>query len=223
MRVALFDVDGTLTDVRVWQGVMDYFKEQRLRRWTVRWFWAVNLPLWFAHKVGLISQSAFRRPWAARLSWLFRGYTEDQAAEIWDWVVEKHLVNHWRADIRELLKQHSERGDLVALVSAGPEPLVTRIAKEVGADLVVATRHEVRNGRFTGRHVSPVCMDAHKAELTREKLIGSGKSVDFAQSFAYADSPGDLALLELVGNPRAVYPDEELREIAEVRGWTILP
>lgn len=223
MRAAFFDVDGTLTDVRVWQGVMDYFKHKRIRQWTARWFWVVHMPLWFAYKAKLISQSAFRRPWAARLSWLFRGYTEDQAKEIWDWVVEQHLVSHWRQDICDLLREHSQNGDLVVLVSAGPGPLVQRIAEEVGANLVVATRHEVREGRYTGKHIPPVCMDEHKGILASEKLLEAGMNIDLPNSYAYADSPGDLALLELVGNPRAVYPDDELKQIAISREWVILP
>lgn len=38
MRAAFFDVDGTLTKNRVWQGLREYFKTRGLRRWTLAYF-----------------------------------------------------------------------------------------------------------------------------------------------------------------------------------------
>jgi putative phosphoserine phosphatase/1-acylglycerol-3-phosphate O-acyltransferase len=46
--------------------------------------------------------------------------------------------------------------------------------------------------------------------------------VDLAGSFAYADSISDLPLLELVGHPTAVYPDEQLAVEALERHWSVL-
>jgi phosphoserine phosphatase len=40
-------------------------------------------------------------------------------------------------------------------------------------------------------------------------------------SYAYADSILDLPMLEKVGNPVAVYPDEGLRSHAAASGWEI--
>ncbi|MEJ2264139.1 MAG: hypothetical protein P8X95_11875 [Anaerolineales bacterium] len=36
MKAAFFDVDGTLTTTRVWEGLMEYFRQRDLRRWTNR-------------------------------------------------------------------------------------------------------------------------------------------------------------------------------------------
>ena len=44
-----------------------------------------------------------------------------------------------------------------------------------------------------------------------------------ALSVAYADSIYDLPVLEMVGRPVAVYPDEELAAVALERGWTVVP
>jgi phosphoserine phosphatase len=45
--------------------------------------------------------------------------------------------------------------------------------------------------------------------------------VDYASSFAYADSLTDLGLFEIVGNPRPVYPAADLREYARRQGWAV--
>lgn len=221
-KAAFFDVDGTLTTGRVWGGIMAYFKVRRQRRLTNFVYWAVHMPIYALFKVGLVSQSAFRRPWAARLPWFFRGLSEAEAEEIWDYVLNGYLPDMWRPDALDLIKQHKRAGDLVVLVSAGPEPLQARIAKAVGADLAVGTEPEVRQGRYTGRISSPVCMDKYKAIMTLDRLKALGLQIDLSASTAYADSAGDVALLEMAGHAVAMHPDAHLRPIAEARGWDII-
>ena len=223
MRAAFFDVDGTLTDTRVWEGLMMYFRVYGLRRWTHRLFWAYHMPYYLLLKAHLISQGTFRRPWAAHLAWYLRGYTPQEAEAIWNWVVEEFLSHHWRMDARRLLDNHRAAGDLVMLVSAGPQPLLERIAREVGASHVVATAFELRNGRYTGRSLEPVCIDENKASMAKAYLERQEIEIDFQASFAYADAGSDLHLLELIGIPVAVYPDEELRLAAKERDWQIFP
>jgi HAD superfamily hydrolase (TIGR01490 family) len=223
VKAAFFDVDGTLTDMRVWEGLMQYFKVRGQRRWTHRFFWAYHMPFYFLRKAGLLSEGSFRKTWAAHLAWYVRGYSIQEAWPVWDWVVNEFLSQHWRVDTRQVLDRHCREGDLVVLVSGGPVPLLERIATEIGVDAVVGTRYEQRNGRYTGRSLEPVCLDENKASLAKGYLLEKGLDVDYQASAAYADSISDLQLLEMVGNPVATYPDEALRQIAGERGWASFP
>ncbi|HLE13100.1 MAG TPA: HAD-IB family hydrolase [Anaerolineales bacterium] len=223
VKAAFFDVDGTLTDTHVWEGLMDYFMAHGQRRWTHRAYWATHMPFYFLHKAGMISEGAFRKPWAAHLAWYMRGYSLEQAQPIWDWVVTEFLSQHWRADTRRLLDRHRHEGDLVVLISGGPAPLLERIAGEIGADHVVGTQFEVRKGRYTGRSLVPICLDENKASLAKTYLQAKGLEVDFQASSAYADSVSDLQMLEMVGVPVATYPGESLVRVAVERGWRIFP
>jgi HAD superfamily hydrolase (TIGR01490 family) len=232
LRAAFFDVDGTLTTERVWRGMLEYFRQRGLRRWTRRFFWAYHMPFYLLYKARLVSQSVFRRPWAAHLSWFVRGYTLEQAQDVWDWVAQEYLTPYWRPDALELIKKHKATGDLVVLVSAGLTPLENAIAREVEADMAVGTQPELkllratRNGRpqsrYTGKLAGPVCLDEQKAELAKAELKARNLDVDFAASIAYADSGTDIFMLEMVGNPIAFHPDEELLPVAQKRGWKIL-
>lgn len=222
IKAAFFDVDGTLTTERVWRGMLEYFRQRNLRRWTRRFFWAYHMPIYLLYKIGLSSQSAFRRPWAAHLPWFIRGYTIEKAQEVWDWVAQVYLKPFWRQDALALIKEHKVAGDLVVLVSAGLTPLEEAIAKVVGADIAVGTELELRDGRYTGGISSPVCLDENKASLAKKKLQDAGVAVDLQVSTAYADSGTDIYMLEMVGNPVAFHPDEELLPIAQKRGWKIL-
>ena len=222
IKAAFFDVDGTLTTERVWRGMLEYFRQRHLRRWTRRFFWAYHMPIYMLYKVGLVSQSAFRRPWAAHLPWFIRGYSIEQAQKVWDWVAQEYLKPYWRSDALDLIKTHKAAGDLVVLVSAGLTPLEEAIGKVVGADIAVGTEPELRDGRYTGGISSPVCLGENKATLARKNLKDAGIYVDLQASTAYADSGTDIYMLEMVGNPIAFHPDEDLRPIADERGWKIM-
>jgi HAD superfamily hydrolase (TIGR01490 family) len=223
MRAAFFDVDGTLTTARVWQGLMDYFRVHNIRRATHLFFWLYHFPLYLLRRMKLISEGSFRKPWAAHLAWYFRGYSVEYAEQIWEWVVAQGLKYYWRADTCVILKEHLEKGDLVVLVSGGPLPLLKHIGEYLGTPHVVGTSVEIRNGRYTGRSVEPICFDEHKANLAKAYLDEIMLVVDLDQSYAYADSTADLSMLEMVGTPIVTYPTEELRCIAQERGWRIYP
>lgn len=223
MRAAFFDVDGTLTTTRVWQGIMDYYKVHRLRRGTHFAFLAYHYPIYALHSLNLISQTAFRRPWAAHLGWYFRQTGMEDAGQIWDWIVLQYVNKFWREDVRRILESHRDGGDLVVLVSGGPLPLLKRIAAELGVEHAVGTAFEVQEGRYTGRTTGPVCLNENKARLTQDYLGEHGFEIDFERSYAYADSISDRGLLELVGCAVAVYPDEELRLLALERDWQVFP
>jgi HAD superfamily hydrolase (TIGR01490 family) len=221
-KAAFFDVDGTLTTERVWKGVIEYYAQRKQRRLTYLRFWLYHTPLFFLYKAKLLSQSNFRRPWAAHLAWFAAGMTPEEAKLVWDWVTEEYLKPFWREDALALIRRHKKSGDLVVLVSAGLTPLQQRIADKFGADLAVGTEPELRNGRYTGKITGPVCLDEFKAELTKQKLAQHGHEIDLVASTAYADSATDADLLEMVGHPVAFHADRDLLPIAKARGWQIV-
>jgi len=223
MIAAFFDVDGTLTLSRVWSGLLEYFRVKKKRRMTLIFFRLYHYPLIVLYNMGLIPVTWFRAIWAKHLSWFFRGYTVEEAKEIWDWVVINYINHNLREDVCNLLKEHRQSGHVVVLVSGGPQPLVERIGFEVGAKYALGTVHQIRNGRYTSRGGGPVCIDQFKAILTKQLISDEGLDINLESSYAYADSTGDIPLLEMVGNPVAVYPDREFRPIALERGWRIFP
>ena len=108
------------------------------------------------------------------------------------------------------------------LVSSGLSPLLAAIGATLGVEHVVGPQVEWRDGRLTGRTLPPLVIGQRKASVTRQRLGDWGLDVDFAGSFAYADSISDLPLLELVGHPTAVYADKQLAALARERGWPAL-
>lgn len=222
MKAAFFDVDGTLTHNRVWSGLFDYFREKKIHMGAHYRFMVVHYSLYLLYKIGLVSQVRFRSVWAENLSWHFKGFDQEQAAAMWKWVIENRIRQDLRDDMVEVLRQHRRAGDLVFLVSGGPEGLLEQFAKEIGADYVIGTRHEVVNGVYTGKNASAACQGENKAVFLEDKLSELSLDLDLQDCTAYADSISDLEFLKVVGNPVAVYPDDGLRQVALEKGWQII-
>jgi HAD superfamily hydrolase (TIGR01490 family) len=220
---AFFDVDGTLTRVRVWKGMLEYFQERRLRRGTHLLYMLLHYPTYVLRKLGLMSEAAFRRPWAADMAWYFRDETPEGCQDIWNWITDQYLPGNWRDDVREILESHLAAGEAVVLVSSGPLPLIQHIAHHLGTDHAVGTDLETRDGRYTGRSLKPICIDTYKASMAQDYLQKNSFNIDLTGSHSYADSTSDLPILEMVGHPVAVYPDIDLLKIAKMRKWKILP
>ncbi|NPA07158.1 MAG: HAD-IB family hydrolase [Chloroflexi bacterium] len=219
--VAFFDVDGTLTRGHVWRGIMAYFQHHGLRRWTHRLFWAYHFPLFLLYKARVLPQHIARGQWAQHLAWYVRGYSEQRANEVWDWVVNVYLADQWRPVSLERLRWHQEQGHQVVLVSSGPRPLMSRIARHLGVQHVVATPFEVRNGRYTGRARAPV-IGPEKPRRAWAYVRAQGWDARPRDAWAYGDAISDLPLLESVGHPVAVAPDAELANVAHSRNWPVL-
>ena len=124
---------------------------------------------------------------------------------------------------RELVRNHLERGDLCALVTATNSFIVAPIAREFKLPHLIATVAEQENGEFNG-HVRGVHAFREgkiaRVEAWLESMALSIKS--FTQSYFYSDSHNDLPLMSCVSNPVAVDPDHTLRAHAQQANWPII-
>ncbi|MFH2126101.1 MAG: HAD family hydrolase [Pseudomonadota bacterium] len=124
------------------------------------------------------------------------------------------------AEGRRRLDDHRRKGHLVVLLTGSLEPLAAQIQQEMGADLALAARLEVKNGALSGQLEGRRPYGAEKARLVRELARTHG--LNLADSYAYGDHHSDYELLDAVGHPHAVNPDHQLRRRATERGWPIL-
>ena len=102
----------------------------------------------------------------------------------------------------------------------GKELVVSRIAKEVGAEDFVCNRLEFQNGECTGKLLDPVIGGHDSAKWVR--TFASERGFDLTRSVAYAAHGADLLLLSAVGKPCAVNPDFALRGAARDADWPVL-
>jgi HAD superfamily phosphoserine phosphatase-like hydrolase len=107
------------------------------------------------------------------------------------------------------------------LIITATNAFVTRpIGAALGVDALLATEPEIRHDRYTGKIIGTACFREGKVTCLREWL--EQHPYDIATASFYSDSQNDLPLLEMVGRPVAVDPDDMLRRVASARGWPII-
>ncbi len=210
---AFFDLDGTLLTVnsaRLWIR-----RERRLGRITT-WQVARAALMLGGYRLGVLDMESALREALATLEGVPEG-TIREATHAW-----------WREEVRPfvapgarpVLDAHRRAGEPRVLLTSS-SPYASEMAREdFGLDDVLCQAYEVREGRFTGEPVRPLCYGAGKVEAAQ--AWASGRGIDLGASAFYTDSSTDLPMLERVGRPFAVNPDPRLRRVARARGWPIL-
>ncbi len=121
---------------------------------------------------------------------------------------------------KALVEQHREAGDTLMIITATNSFITRPVADLLGIDTLIATDPEMRDGRYTGAVEGIPCFKEGKVQRLLTWL--AGHDVDLAQSSFYSDSHNDLPLLQLVGKPVAVDPDDKLREHALSAAWPLI-
>lgn len=120
----------------------------------------------------------------------------------------------------ELLNNHRERGDYLLIITATNRFVTGPIAAHLGVDEIIATDPEEVDGQFTGKVSGTPCFQSGK--VTRLNNWLEANPHDLSESYFYSDSHNDLPLLEQVGHPIAVNPDEKLETLANDKLWPVL-
>ncbi len=124
----------------------------------------------------------------------------------------------------DLVREHQQAGDLVAIITATNEFITGPIARAFGVEHLMAVRLDrTPAGTITGRiHGTPSFREG-KTLRTHEWLALLGHRLqDFPRVSVYSDSINDLPLLEMATDPVATNPSASLEAIARARGWRIL-
>ncbi len=109
---------------------------------------------------------------------------------------------------RDKIKWHKEQGHKVFFISGSPDFLVSKMAEKYGATEYRGTAYLVDDdNNFTGEIVK--MWNSENKQKTLDEFVGKYE-VDLKNSYAYGDTPGDLSMLRMVGNPIAINPNKEL-------------
>jgi HAD superfamily hydrolase (TIGR01490 family) len=131
-------------------------------------------------------------------------------------MIRPHLLPAMAATV----DAHRRAGHVVAILTSATCYLAAPLAADLGIEHILVTQLVVRDGRFTGEAVLPVCYGDGKTYWAERFAAAEG--IELAQSYFYTDSITDLPVLERVGEPRVVNPDPRLRRLALRRGWPVL-
>ena len=153
------------------------------------------------------------------LSRLVTGWPVDTVRRVVSEAIDVVVDPLVHAEALDTIEQHRAAGRAIVIISASGSDVVDPIAERLGADFVVASELQMRDGRYTG-HITFYAYGPAKAEAMRALAVAQGW--DLTDCYAYSDSSTDIPMLEAVGHPYAVNPDAALRAVAVERGWSIL-
>ena len=187
---------------------------------------------------GLISRRAVLRSAYAQFVYLVGGADHDQMEKLrafmsqlvggWDVATVREIVADTLHNVVDpivydeavgLIEEHKLAGRDIVIVSTSGTEVVEPIGAMLGADIVIASRLEEVDGKYTGN----IDYYAYAEEKARAILeLAEQRGYDLERSFAYSDSVTDVPMLQAVGHAHAVNPDKELRKVAAANGWPIL-
>ena len=211
MTLAIFDLDNTLIagdsdhlwgDFLVERGIVDgtlykqtndqFYEDYKLGRLDILAYLRFSLAVLARHDVSQLQ------------AW----HAEFMAEKIAPLLLPKAF---------DLLEQHRAQGHFLLIITATNDFVTGPIARHLQVDDLIATRAELRNGRYTGDVDGTPCYREGKVVRLQEWLRGSHENLD--GSWFYSDSHTDLPLLEAVTNPVVVDADPVLADTARRRGW----
>jgi HAD superfamily hydrolase (TIGR01490 family) len=119
------------------------------------------------------------------------------------------------------LRRHQAAGHVTAAISGAWPASLGPVAEDLGIDEVLCSEPGIdERGRLTGE-IRRAMFGPAKAEAVRATLAKYG--ADPADCYAYADDPGDLPMLRLVGHPAVIGDHPGMTALAEEQGWPVFP
>ena len=152
---------------------------------------------------------------AARVA---RGWRQEDVIKAGEFAIDDlvELVAPFAPGIMATFRQMGFR---LVLSTTTPMDMIEPFADALGFDAVIATRYEVKNGKYTGRLEDGFVWGLGKLQAVRRWAEAEG--VDLDECHACSDSIFDTPLLSSVGWPHAVNPDPSLFALATARRWPI--
>ena len=209
-HIAFFDFDKTLiAGYSAVALIKAQLSEEQLGKLDIlQQFLAVG-----AHSAGLLHFDDLVKTSALMLE----GQHEGDFIELADLIYRRSLRGMIYPEAAEVILAHKNKGHEVVIVSSATKYQIEPVAKELGIDTVLATKFEVDNGVLTGELHGPPCFGTGKVDAAKAYCRKRRKSL--SNSFFYSDSLDDLPLLEVVGHPVPLNPDEKLADVAAENGW----
>ena len=211
---AFFDLDGTLVD----GFTATAHASDRIRRRQAR----------IGEVLGVIEASMRYRLGRMRFEHLLtraagylRGESLAELDELGERLFAERVASRVFPVMREIVQAHQRRGHTVVLSSSALTIHAEPVARFLEIGHVLCNHFDIDDdGRLTGRIAKPVVWGRNKA--TAVQTFSKTNDVDLQHSYFYADGDEDVALMNLVGNPRPVNPRPGLAATAGENGWPVL-
>jgi HAD superfamily hydrolase (TIGR01490 family) len=217
-NIALFDLDHTLLPID-----SDYEWGQflcRIGAVNAEEFGRRNAEFFAQYQAGTLDPVEYLEFALGTLAQFPRQQLDDYHAQFMQEVINPALL----PAAHDLLKQHQDQNDLIAIITATNRFVTQPIAQALGVEhLLAAEPHLDEQGNLTGKLHGVPTSGPGKVTHLNTWLAQQGKQLsDFTKSYFYSDSQNDIPLLSIVTHPIATNPNKLLQAHAEAHGWPTL-
>jgi len=169
----------------------------------------------FLHKFNLMNPDRIMDKMVSNL----KGIPEDTIKDLINNIFDSFFKDILRGKAINEIKQHINNNGKTVILSASLPYICDPLKEILRMDDVICSSLEVENGLLTGNPNGNFCYGEEK--YLRAIQYCEENNFSFTEAYFYSDSISDLPLLQVVGNPMCVCPDDGLRQIANKSGWTI--
>lgn len=219
MKIALFDFDGTLYPHETFNVLIERLKNHPEYKKNYKRFILRFAPSYFGYKLKLVPKLKMQNKAVESYMLSFKGHKRTEIEAFFQEVADD-MADDLRESLLETIRDLKERQYYVMLVSGAFMPLLNALFKESLFDEIIGT--EVHYNGEIYDHKSNVERVHSGRKIVVIKDHFKDQAVDWLNSHAYSDSYSDIQMLELVGHPFAVAPDEELKAAAAKNNWKII-
>lgn len=219
MKLAIFDLDGTLISKEMLPHMLKYWKNNNYPRLPFyKCFTGIIYKL-IQYKMKAIDKESFRAGAMNVFTRMFKDLSEDELDQYFTNVFNE-LINYTYLPAADELKELKSNEFETVILSGNYKPLVKKIADHYDFQHVIATELSFKDGYVDYSKKLDVVMGKNK--LIKLNAYFYEMDIDWHNSTSYADSYYDIPILELTGNPVAVNPDEQLTDYANNNNWRII-
>ena len=213
-RVAVFDLDGTITGTDTYVDFLLYCLRRKPARLTCLPALAAYLAI---HKAGFKSNHWLK---ARYLGAVAGGMTRAQLDEICKPFIERTMQRNIKQPALNELSRLRSEGFTLVLATASFGFYVRSLAEALGFDEVLCTeaqfdKHDELTGVLDGKN----CIGDEKARQIQ--LLAAEKGWG-AIELGYSDSKVDLPMLDMVGQALVIDPKAATEKIAGEKGYKVL-
>lgn len=211
--VAFFDIDGTLvkTDTPYFY-LREMIKKKMISRWVLVAFSYVS----FMYSIDKLD---FKKKFQNKRLKFLEKISSKELINFCQKVFDKDIKQHISKEILKEIRWHKKEKHLVVILTNSPYELAKPIADYIGADDLLTTTFEKKDGKLTG-YFDKILFGKEKEKVAEQYC--KEKGTDIKHSYFYTDSYNDNLLMIRTAHPIAVNPDKKLRDEANKKNWEII-
>src|SRR5699024_152650 len=211
MRLAIFDFDGTLYEKEPFQLLMDHLKTHPVYHTKYKKFIRASMPRYVASKLKLYPKQRMKERLMQIYAQSLQGISEDELHTFFEELAGK-IKSDFNEGVCERLRQHHENGVYIMVVSGAYDLLLEKSLQHLPIDTMIGTHIPFTDGHIDSN--TPIYPIQGMRKNEKIDAFIEGKNIDWDHSYAYGDSFTDVSVLELVGHPVAVIPEQSVEKVA---------